>query len=76
MNNSLMAARNRKNKTQADMAKMLGIGLSTYNMYENGQRKIPDFIVRNICLILDVKEDEIFLASTFTLRKIGREVAT
>ncbi|MCQ1529300.1 helix-turn-helix transcriptional regulator [Lutispora thermophila] len=41
MKKSLTELRSRKNITQAEMAEILGILISTYNMYEHGQRKIP-----------------------------------
>lgn len=69
MKKSLMDLRNEKKLTQADMAEMLGIAVSTYNTYENGQRKVPENIAANIAKILGVKKEDIFLPATFTLRK-------
>ncbi|EMS72304.1 helix-turn-helix transcriptional regulator [Ruminiclostridium cellobioparum] len=69
---SLVNARNKKGKTQAEMAGILGIALSTYNMYENGQRKIPENIATKICEVLESKKEDIFLAATFTLRETSK----
>jgi transcriptional regulator with XRE-family HTH domain len=66
---NLADARNRKGKTQAEMAKLLGIGVSTYNLYENGGRKVPDRIATKIALILGVDKNDFFLPATFTLNK-------
>ncbi len=61
----------RKNKdiSQIQMAEMLNIPISTYNMYENGKRKVPEDIARNIARILGVEVKDIFLSATFTLSK-------
>lgn len=66
---SLVEARGLKGKTQAEMAGILCIAVSTYNMYENGQRKVPDEIATKICEILDRKKEDLFLPATFTLSK-------
>lgn len=61
--------RKKKGLTQDEMAKMLAIGLSTYNQYENLQRSIPIQIAEKIASILDVPVDEIFLPIKFTVSK-------
>lgn len=69
MKMSLADIRNKKGKTQAEMAKLLGIGVSTYNLYENGGRKVPDRIATKIAQILEVNKNDIFLPATFTVSK-------
>lgn len=68
---SLAEARNLKGKTQTEMAEILGIGVSTYNMYENGQRKIPEEIATKISQVLEQKKEDLFLPATFTVSKSG-----
>jgi len=61
--------RKKLNISQIDMAKMLQIPVSTYNMYENGKRKVPEKVANKIAEILNVKLEEIFLPATFTVSK-------
>jgi putative transcriptional regulator len=61
--------RKKKGLTQDEMAKILTIGLSTYNQYENLQRGIPIQIAEKIASILDITVDEIFLPIKFTVSK-------
>ncbi|WP_213974943.1 helix-turn-helix transcriptional regulator [Tepidanaerobacter acetatoxydans] len=70
---SLTEVRNLKGKTQAQMAKMLGIGVSTYNLYENGGRKVPEKIATKIAKILEVDKNDIFLPATFTVSKTNKK---
>jgi len=65
----LASLRRIEGKTQKQMAKMLGIGISTYNQYENSQRNIPYRIAKEIAYILNVQVDEIFLPVRFTVSK-------
>lgn len=58
-----------KKKTQEQMAKMLEIGVSTYNQYENSQRNIPYDIAKKIAEILEVEVEDIFLPVRFTVSK-------
>lgn len=62
--------RQKKGKTQKQMAKILGIGISTYNQYENSQRNIPYGVAKEIADILNVQVEEIFLPVRFTVSKI------
>jgi transcriptional regulator with XRE-family HTH domain len=66
---TLADIRDEKKITQEEMAKELGISVSTYNMYENGKRKIPSDIVEAICKKLRLSKEKYFLPSTFTVRK-------
>ena len=66
---SLAEARYIKGKTQAEMSVMLSIAISTYSMYENGQRKVPEEVATKICEVLERSSEELFLAATFTLSK-------
>lgn len=65
----LVEKRVKKNLTQEQMAKLLGIATSTYNQYENSQRGIPAEIVKKISKILDIEAEEFFLPSKFTISK-------
>lgn len=67
----LASLRQEKGKTQKQMAKILGIGISTYNQYENSQRNIPYEVAKKIADILSVQVEEIFLPVRFTVSKIG-----
>lgn len=64
----LKAYRIKENKTQQEMADELGIGVSTYNQYENGLRNIPNNIVEKIIDMLKIDKN-IFLPTKFTISK-------
>lgn len=72
MTKSIEQLRKNKNINQTKMAKMLNIPVPTYNMYENGNRKVPEDIAKNIAKILEVDVEDIFLPATFTVSKIKR----
>lgn len=57
--------------TQEGMAKILGVGLSTYNQYENSQRSVPSDIAERISEILKVPQEQIFLPTKFTVSKLN-----
>lgn len=61
--------RKAKDILQIEMAKALDIPVSTYNMYENGKRKVPGEIAYKIAKNLEVEVEEIFLPASFTIRK-------
>ncbi|MDK2794421.1 MAG: putative transcriptional regulator [Caldanaerobacter sp.] len=65
----LAKLRKEKKYTQEQMANMLGISISAYNLYENGGRKVPEKIATKIAQILGANKDEIFLPQTFAVRK-------
>lgn len=65
----LSQVRLQKGITQLEMSIKLGIAVSTYNMYENGQRKIPSHIAKNIANILDLSVNDLFIPSTFRTHK-------
>lgn len=69
MSKSLARVRKQRGKTQTEMAKLLGIGVSTYNLYENGAHKTPREIAVEIARILEIEVDAIFLPATFTICK-------
>ena len=66
---SLSELRAKKNITQEQMGKMLGVGTSTYNQYENSQRNIPMNVAEKISEILGVKIEDVFLPVRFTVSK-------
>lgn len=68
---NLELLRKSKNISQVEMAQRLNIPVSTYNVYENGNRKVPKEIARNIAKILNVEVKDIFLPATFTVSKIN-----
>lgn len=74
MRKSIEELRKTKDILQIEMAKALDIPVSTYNMYENGKRKVPREIAYKIARILEVEIEEIFMPATFTISKIdGRD---
>ncbi len=69
MKKTLREYRKEKGLTQSQMAEMIGIVVSSYNMYETGQRSVPIAKAEKIATILNVKVDEIFLPKKFTTSK-------
>ena len=67
---SLVKARKNNNKTQEDMAYVLGISLSTYNMYEKGNEKVPKGEAIRIAEILCVNVESIFSPHMYTVKKL------
>lgn len=65
----LKKIRESKNLTQQNMADLLNITVSAYNMYENGNRRIPAKIALSISKLFKVEMDDIFLPQTFTVSK-------
>ncbi|AFM01506.1 putative transcriptional regulator [Desulfitobacterium dehalogenans ATCC 51507] len=65
----LKFAREAKGYTQEQMAQLVKIGVSTYNMYEKGNRNVPDYIADRIANVLQIPKDEIFLPVRFTVSK-------
>ena len=66
----LSEIRLKKGITQLEMSKMLGVAVSTYNMYENGQRKIPLHIAKKISQILNASIETLFMPATFTISRV------
>ncbi|GFN36983.1 helix-turn-helix transcriptional regulator [Tepidimicrobium xylanilyticum] len=69
---SLSELRISKGITQEQMAKILSIGVSTYNQYENSQRSIPYNIAKKIAETLEVEVEDIFLPTRFTVSKTNK----
>lgn len=63
----LSTLRNKSKITQKDMAEHIGVAVSTYCMYENGQRTIPAEKAYKIASFLNTDIEEIFLPFSFTL---------
>lgn len=61
MRKNLITLRKKRNKTQEDMAKDLGVARSTYNAYELGTIQPSVDIAIKIKRILRYKNDDIFL---------------
>lgn len=72
---SIEQLRKNKNISQIEMARRLDIPVSTYNMYENGNRKVPENVAKKIANLLDVKVEDIFLPATFTVSKTNGRLA-
>lgn len=51
--------RSDNDKTQAEMAKILGEHITTYRRWEAGETEIPVHIIIEICKIFDVSADYI-----------------
>lgn len=66
---NLKKVRLSQNRTQEQMAELMGIGISTYNQYENSERNIPLDTATKIADILNVDINEIFLPTKFTVSK-------
>lgn len=61
---SLRELRARHNLTQADMAKKIGISLTTYNNWENNFGRLSVNKANTVASILGVTLDEIFFADS------------
>ena len=66
---NIASIRIEKQLTQADMARMLNMSVSGYNMYENGIRRIPKNKALHIAKILELNIEECFTPTTFTIVK-------
>lgn len=65
----LATIREQKGYAQKDFAEKIGVPISTYNLYENGNRAIPAEVASRICAVLEVEDSDIFLAKSFTIRE-------
>jgi transcriptional regulator with XRE-family HTH domain len=70
MKSQLKIFRVQKDETLESMAGKLHIGISRYYYIENGKRPATPVLAEKIANILGVKEDEIFLPQSFTVRKL------
>lgn len=69
MENQLKFKRIQQKYSQTDMARNLNIAVSTYNMYENENRRVPLKIATKISDVLKCEVDDLFIPATFTIRK-------
>lgn len=74
MNNSIKAYRVLLNIKQTDMAKKLGMCLTSYNQKEQGKKEFTYSEMRNILVILreqipELTADEIFFANKVIIMK-------
>lgn len=67
-NKSIKDMRIEKGFTQEEMAEKLGISNVAYHLYETGKRNIPQDKAEKIAHIFDMKINDIFLPSTFSIR--------
>lgn len=74
MENRLRLHRMRNRLTQRQLADMLGIATSTYNMIENGKRGVSLQRAKQLEEILGAKIDELF-SDRKTVRLIREEMA-
>jgi len=70
MKSQLKIFREQKDETLESMAVKLQIGISRYYYIEIGKRPASPVLAERIANILGVKEDEIFLPQSFTVRKL------
>ena len=61
--------RTEKTLTQEVLASAANIAISTYSMYENGQRLVPRRIAEAIACTLGCEVSDIFLPEKFTVCK-------
>lgn len=66
---NLKVLRKRKGFSQQYMANQLNIAISTYNQYENNNRKIPIDKAKGIAEILNININDIFSPVWFTIRE-------
>lgn len=66
---TLAELRVKSGKTINDMAQILNISVSAYSFYENGKRKIPAKIAKQIANEFSVPIEELFYPATFTSKK-------
>ena len=67
--NKLKLAREAKGYTQEQLSQLAEIAVSTYNMYEKGNRNVPEAIADKIANILQEPKEKIFLPVKFTVSK-------
>lgn len=72
INNKLREERLKHNKTIDEFADMLGINKVSYYQYETGTRTIPANVVKQISKKLNKKEEEFFLPSRYSIRKLNK----
>lgn len=60
MNNAMKEYRIKNNYTQLQVAKKLGIAVSTYNMIENGKRGVSLQLAKKVSILFNASIDEIF----------------
>lgn len=69
MANPIEGARTARGFTQEQVAKSVGIPLSSYNQYETGARSVPADIAERIAQALRVEVSDIFLPLKFSIRE-------
>ncbi len=67
--NVLLDERKKRKLRQRDMSKVLGIGISTYSMYESKKLMVPRDIAFKISELFGIEVDEIFLPKTFMIHE-------
>lgn len=67
---TLKSARKDAGFTQCEFAKTLGLAQSTYSQYETGKHTVSAEVAAQICLILGVDQEDIFLPKIFTVRRV------
>ena len=66
---TLEEARKKAGFSQGGFSQKLGLPQSTYCQYETGKRDVPADVATQICRILCVAKEDIFLPKTFTVSK-------
>ena len=73
MANPIEGARTARGFTQEQVAKSVGVPLSSYNQYETGARSVPAEIAEKIARVLRVDVEDIFLPLKFSIREQTKE---
>lgn len=61
MKKSLKELRARENKTQIEMAGLLGVSVQTYNAWENNFQKLSIEKAKKVASLLNASLDEIYI---------------
>ena len=72
----LKKIRESKSVTLADVANHAKIGISRYYMIESGDRPATEKIASDIANFFGIPRDDLFSASTFTVRELAKSTGT
>lgn len=67
--NILLEERKKRKLRQVDMSILLGVGISTYSMYESKKLMVPRETAYKIANIFGVDVKDIFLPNTFMIHE-------
>jgi transcriptional regulator with XRE-family HTH domain len=76
MNLSYLAnARRAKKMTQLQMSEVLGIAISSYNMYEKGSRRISQAKACRIAEILEFELNDVFIPASYVSKQKSQKIS-